>query len=182
MRTTVPPPRWSSSAARAHAVVVSVLTPAEVLIAARRLAGARPHLVAVAGIVHREDLWQLCRGELTGYLEPVFGRPPRSDGPPSRVVDTVIWCWCPRRTGSGVTRVTCASPLVAAAFCSAPRARSLRVDMSMTQNRRSQPRSGGMLEITGESTSASTAGMSGAAGSASSSGPRRGSGSCHPAR
>jgi hypothetical protein len=41
--------------------VVSVLTPAEVLIAARRLAGARPHLAAVAGIVHHEDLWQLCR-------------------------------------------------------------------------------------------------------------------------
>jgi hypothetical protein len=46
--------------------VVSVLTPAEVLIAARRLAGARPHLAAVAGIVHHEDLWQLCRAELTG--------------------------------------------------------------------------------------------------------------------
>jgi hypothetical protein len=60
------PPRWSSSAARAHAVVVSVLTPAEVLIAARRLAGARPHLAAVAGIVHPESLWQLCREELTG--------------------------------------------------------------------------------------------------------------------
>ena len=43
---------------------MSVLTPAEVLIAARRLAGARPHLAAVAGIVHREDLWQLCRDEL----------------------------------------------------------------------------------------------------------------------
>ena len=53
-------------AARAHAVVVSVLTPAEVLIAARRLAGARPHLAAVASIVHHEDLWQLCRDELTG--------------------------------------------------------------------------------------------------------------------
>ncbi len=65
LRTTVSPPRWSSSAARAHAVVVSVLTPAEVLIVARRLAGARPHLVAVAGIVHHEDLWQLCREELT---------------------------------------------------------------------------------------------------------------------
>jgi hypothetical protein len=46
--------------------VVSVLTPAEVLIAARRLAGARPHLAAVAGIVHKEDRWQLCRDELTG--------------------------------------------------------------------------------------------------------------------
>src|SRR6516162_6358852 len=60
------PPRWSSSAARAHAVVVSVLTPPEVLMAARRLAGARPHLAAVAGIVPHEDLWQLCRDELTG--------------------------------------------------------------------------------------------------------------------
>ena len=46
--------------------MVSVLTPAEILIAARRLAGARPHLAAVAGIVHHEDLWQLCRDELTG--------------------------------------------------------------------------------------------------------------------
>jgi hypothetical protein len=47
--------------------VVSVLTPDEVLIAARRLAGARPHLAAVAGIVHHEDLWQLCRDELDRY-------------------------------------------------------------------------------------------------------------------
>ena len=46
--------------------MVSVLTPAEILIAARRLAGARPHLAAVAGIVHHEDLWRLCRDELTG--------------------------------------------------------------------------------------------------------------------
>jgi hypothetical protein len=46
--------------------VVSVLTPAEILIAARQLAAARPHLAAVAGIVHQEDLWQLCRNELTG--------------------------------------------------------------------------------------------------------------------
>src|SRR5271169_3729712 len=61
-----PPPRWSSSAARAHALLVSVLTRAEVLTAARRLAGARPHLAAVAGIVHHQDLWQLCRDELTG--------------------------------------------------------------------------------------------------------------------
>ena len=52
--------------ARAHAGMVSILTPAEVLIAAQRLAGARPHLAAVAGIVHNEDLWQLCRDELTG--------------------------------------------------------------------------------------------------------------------
>jgi hypothetical protein len=45
---------------------VSVLTPAETLIAAQRLAGARPHLAAVAGIVHPDDLWQLCRDELSG--------------------------------------------------------------------------------------------------------------------
>jgi hypothetical protein len=49
--------------------VVSVLTPAEILIAGRRLAGARPHLAAVAGIVHHEDLWQLCRDELKLELE-----------------------------------------------------------------------------------------------------------------
>ena len=66
MPTTVLLPQWSSGAAHAHAGVVSVLTPAEVLIAARRLAGSRPHLAAVAVIVHREDLWQLCRDELTG--------------------------------------------------------------------------------------------------------------------
>ena len=45
---------------------MSVLTPGETLIAARRLAGARPHLAAVAGIVHPDDLWQLCRDELSG--------------------------------------------------------------------------------------------------------------------
>ena len=46
--------------------MVSVLAPAEILIAARRLAGAKPHLAAIAGIVRHEDLWQLCRDELTG--------------------------------------------------------------------------------------------------------------------
>ena len=40
--------------------------PAEILIAARWLAGARPHLAAVAGMVYHEDLWQLSRDELTG--------------------------------------------------------------------------------------------------------------------
>jgi hypothetical protein len=49
---------------RAHAVVVSVLTREEILIAARRLVGARPHLAAVACIVALEDSWQLCRDEL----------------------------------------------------------------------------------------------------------------------
>ena len=70
LRATVGSVRWSSSPPRAHAGMVSVLTPAEILIAARRLAGARPHLAAVAGIVHHEDLWRLCRDELTGYLKP----------------------------------------------------------------------------------------------------------------
>ena len=50
----------------AAAVVIGVLRvpccrgerpdPAEVLIAARRLAGTRPHLAAVAGLVHPKDL------------------------------------------------------------------------------------------------------------------------------
>jgi hypothetical protein len=66
LHRTAWPSRWSPSATRAHAVVVSILTPAEVLIAARRLAGTLPHLTAVAGIVHHEDLWQLCRDQLTG--------------------------------------------------------------------------------------------------------------------
>jgi hypothetical protein len=48
--------------------------PAEVLIAARRLAGARPHLAALAGTVHPEDLWQVCRGELTGVDVRLDGR------------------------------------------------------------------------------------------------------------
>ena len=52
---------------------MSVLTPAEVLIAARRLTGARPYLAAVASIAHREDLWQLCRDELTGVDVRVDG-------------------------------------------------------------------------------------------------------------
>ena len=47
--------------------MVSILTPAEVLIAAQRLAGARPYLAAgISGLVHDEDLWRLCRDELTG--------------------------------------------------------------------------------------------------------------------
>ena len=54
-------------------MVVSVLTPAEVLIAARRLAGARPHLATLAGTVHPEDLWRLCRAELTGLDVRVDG-------------------------------------------------------------------------------------------------------------
>jgi hypothetical protein len=28
------------------------------------------HLAAVAGVVRHEDLWRLCRDELTGYLKP----------------------------------------------------------------------------------------------------------------
>jgi hypothetical protein len=50
----------------AHAVLVSVLTRDEILIATWRLAGERPHLAAVAGIVAPEEMWLLCRDELTG--------------------------------------------------------------------------------------------------------------------
>ena len=56
-----------------NAVIVSVLTPAETLIAARQLAAARPHVAAIAGIVRHEDLWQLCRDELTGVDVRVDG-------------------------------------------------------------------------------------------------------------
>ena len=109
MGATAWPLRWSSSAPRVHAVVVSVLTPAETLIAARRLAGARPHLAAVAGIVHREDLWRLCRDELTGVdvradgwdirgrwfgvvvgATPRTGELPRGETIPWRVIATQI--------------------------------------------------------------------------------------------
>jgi hypothetical protein len=69
-----------------------VLSPVEVLIAARRLAGARPHLAAVARIVHREDLWQLCRDELTGVDVCVGGWISGAAGS--------AWWWGPRR-GSG---------------------------------------------------------------------------------
>jgi hypothetical protein len=58
---------------RDNAVIVSVLTPAETLIAARQLAAARPHVAAIAGIVRHEDLWQLCRDELTGVEVRVDG-------------------------------------------------------------------------------------------------------------
>ena len=53
--------------------MVRALNPAEVQIAVLRLAGARPHLAAVAGIVHYEDLWQFCRDELTGVDVHVDG-------------------------------------------------------------------------------------------------------------
>ena len=84
---------------------MAVLDPAETLIAARRLAGARPHLIAAAGIVHYEDLWQLCRDELTGVdarsdgwdirgrwfgvvvvATPRLGQLPRGDTIPWRVI------------------------------------------------------------------------------------------------
>jgi hypothetical protein len=50
--------------------MVSVLTPTEILVAARRLAGARPYFAAVVGIVHHEDLWQRCRDELESTFAP----------------------------------------------------------------------------------------------------------------
>ena len=52
---------------------MSVLAPAEILIAVRRLGGVRPHLAAVAGMVHHEDLWQLRRDELTGVDVRIHG-------------------------------------------------------------------------------------------------------------
>jgi hypothetical protein len=45
--------------------MVSVITPAEIMIAARRLAGARLHLAAGAGIAAQEDLRQLYCDELS---------------------------------------------------------------------------------------------------------------------
>ncbi len=79
------------------------------MIAARRLAGARPHLAAVAGIVHHEDLWQLCRDELTGVdvriggwgirgrwfgvviqATPRLGALPRGETIPWRVIASLI--------------------------------------------------------------------------------------------
>jgi hypothetical protein len=68
----ISPLQWSSGAVRAHAVVVSVLTLAEVLIAAQRLAGTRPLLAAVAGLVHPKDLRH--RNELTGAEVRIGGR------------------------------------------------------------------------------------------------------------
>ena len=104
--------------------------------AADRLRDAYPNAIMIHTPVHASWLNQV---EIVFILSRFSGVHHVGDGPLSRVVDTVIWGGCPRRTRGGVTRVTCASPLVAAAFCSAPRTRLLRVDMSMTQNRRSQP-------------------------------------------
>jgi hypothetical protein len=81
---------------------VSVLTPTEIQIAARRLAGTRPHLAALAGIAHHEDLWQLCRDELTGvdirtdgwdirgrWFGVVVAATPRTGEPPCG--ETIPW-------------------------------------------------------------------------------------------
>jgi hypothetical protein len=89
--------------------VVSVLTPAEILIAARRLAAARPHLAAVAGIVHQDDLWQLCRDELDrrprrwlGYPRPLIRGGCRGHaaarGVAARRDDPLARDRCPHRT------------------------------------------------------------------------------------
>jgi hypothetical protein len=72
-------------------VVVSVLTPAEVLIAARRLAGARPHLAAVAGIAH-PDGWDI-RGRWFGVVvgaTPRLGELRRGETIPWRVIAAQI--------------------------------------------------------------------------------------------
>ena len=92
--------------------MVSVLTPAEVLVVARRLAGARPHLVAVVGIVHHEDLWQLTgvdvridgwdiRGRWFGVVvgaTPRLGELQRGETIPWRVIAAQITS--PERRGS----------------------------------------------------------------------------------
>ena len=43
------------------------------MIATRRLAGTRPDLAGVAGIVYNGDLWQLCRDDLTGVEVRIDG-------------------------------------------------------------------------------------------------------------
>jgi hypothetical protein len=47
-------------------VLVGSLTGAETVLAVRRLAAMRPYLAAVAPLVDADDLWRLCRDELTG--------------------------------------------------------------------------------------------------------------------
>jgi hypothetical protein len=42
------------------------LTRAETALAVRRLAAMRPHIAAVAPLVDADNLWRLCRDELTG--------------------------------------------------------------------------------------------------------------------
>jgi hypothetical protein len=75
-----------------------------------------PHLAAVVGIVHHEDLWQLCRDELTGVdvlidgwdirgrwfgvvvgATPRTGELPRGETIPWRVIAAQI---APRGAGS----------------------------------------------------------------------------------
>jgi hypothetical protein len=55
--------------------MVSVLTPAEILMAAQRLAGARPHLAAVAGGIHHLD-----------DLDPQTGEPETTD-----MTEPLVW-------------------------------------------------------------------------------------------
>ena len=47
-------------------VLVGPLTRAEIVLAVRRLAALRPHIAAAASLVDADDLWRLCRDELTG--------------------------------------------------------------------------------------------------------------------
>jgi hypothetical protein len=48
-----------------HACRVGTLTRTETSVAVHRLGATRPHLAAVAVLVHRDDLWQLARSELS---------------------------------------------------------------------------------------------------------------------
>jgi hypothetical protein len=100
VRRTAWPWRWSSSAARAHVVVVSVLIPGRDAGCCVALAGSRPHLAAVAGIVHQEDLWQRCRDELTGVdvrTMERFRNPAIRDGEQVQEVDYHLFAPGPGR-------------------------------------------------------------------------------------
>jgi hypothetical protein len=47
-------------------VLVGPLTQTETVLAVTRLVAMRPHVAAVAPLVDADDLWRLCRDELTG--------------------------------------------------------------------------------------------------------------------
>lgn len=47
-------------------MLVDPLTQAETALAVTRLVAMRPHIAAVAPLVDTDDLWRLCRDELTG--------------------------------------------------------------------------------------------------------------------
>jgi hypothetical protein len=64
------PPRVVIERRTCSCWVVSILTPAEILIATRRLAGARPYLAAVAGMVQRHAVPDSHYHRLRGGRDP----------------------------------------------------------------------------------------------------------------